>query len=141
MNFPRFDPVAGEYGKAGILLVFACDIDRDIPAVLPSVARPSVVEMMDHLRLVQGQILHPVFAEHVPHQLPPVAFELLPRVEEVRVVGHVEHGAEPDTPRIVLGLVVPGFTDEHRHAPIDRLGQLGIATGAEGRASPGVGVQ
>ena len=62
-------------------------------------------------------------------------------MEEVRVVGHVEHGAEPDTPRIVLGLVVPGFTDEHRHAPVDRLGQLGIATGAKGRAGPGVGVQ
>ena len=59
----------------------------------------------------------------------------------MRIVGHVKHRAEPDTPRIVLGLAVPALTNEYRHAPIDRLGQLGIATGAEGRAGLGVGVE
>ena len=96
---------------------------------------------MDHLRFVERQVRLWISAKHVACQLPAVGFELFSGPEEMGVVGHVEHRAEPDTPRVFVGLAVLRLADEYGDAPVDCLGQLGVAAGAEGRAGAGVGIQ
>lgn len=96
---------------------------------------------MDHLRLVKRQVLHAALVEDVARQLPAIGFEPFPRAEAIGVVGHVEHPAESDAPGILLGLAVPRFPDQHRHAAIDSLGELGIPAGTEDGAGVGIGIE
>ena len=101
-----------------------------------------MVELVDHLRLVERQVLRTALAEHVTRQLPAVGFEPFPRVKEVRVGRHVEQALfESNVPRIVLRLAVLRFPDQHCHTAVDGLGQFGLPTGTEDGASAGVGVE
>src|SRR5579883_389090 len=89
-----------------------------------------MVKGVDHLPLVQWQI--PLLAplEDVAPQAPAIPLQLLACAKEVRVIGHIEHPLERDTPRVPIRVA---FADEDRHPSIDRLGQLGVAAGAEDR--------
>ena len=100
-----------------------------------------MVEVVDHLRLVERQVLRTVLAEHVARQLPAVGFEPVARAETVGVVRHVEHCAEPNAPRVLFRLVVLGLPDQHRHTAVDGLGELGIPARSEDGAGTGVGVE
>ena len=98
-----------------------------------------MVELVDHPALVEGQI-------QVISALPTVAldrveaggFKLGRGAEEVRVVGHVEHGVVADGPR--LALLAVGAVYEDGMARVDATGDLGIAAGAEDGRGAGVGV-
>ena len=116
-------------------------VGRDLLAAFDPIAGPSVVEVMNHLRFIQRQVLRTVLAEHVARRLPTVSFEVFARVETMGVVRHVEHCAESDAPRVLLGLAVPGFPDQHRHTAIDDLGEFGIPARPEDGARTGVGVE
>src|SRR5437867_511002 len=54
------------------------------------------------------------------------------------IVGHMEHRAESNAPRVILR---PRLADQHWDAAVDCLRELSIARGAEDRASAGVRVQ
>ena len=96
---------------------------------------------MNHLRLVERQVLRTALAEDVARQLSAIGFESFPRAEAIGVIGHVEHPAEPYAPGIVLGLTIPSFPDQHRHSAVDGLGELGILARTENGAGAGVGVE
>ena len=108
---------------------------------IPPVGRPPMVELMNHLRLVEGEVVNGewrmgscewrmvnggwrmvngghfrAFAiGHSPFALVHRRFALhVHGVEEqAAVVRHVEHRRKRDAPGILFRLVVPGLGDEH----------------------------
>ncbi len=106
---------------------------------LAFVRAEAVVELVNHLALVEGQVALPVAHEDVAFEAEALALELLAGAEEARVVGHVEHREELDAPR-VAGLAF-GFVHQHRHPAVDVFGELGVAGGAKDRRGSGVGVE
>ena len=60
-------------------------------------------------------------------------------MEEVRVVGHIEHPHEADAPGVAVDGIV--LIDQHRHATVDAERDLGVATRSEDWAGSGVRVE
>ena len=113
-----------------------------------AVGRPAMVEVVDHLRLVEGKIAGmgrlgawDAGDEVVSPQHPSFPLELCAGAEEVGVVGHVEHCAELDAPGVFLRAVFFGLADEYGHPAVDGLGEFGVAFCAEDRAGACVGVE
>src|SRR5690606_35791525 len=95
-------------------------------------------ELVEHLRFVQRQVALAAADEDVAFEPPAFGLELLAGAEEAGIVGHVEHAEEPDPPRVLLGRA---FFNKYRYPAIDRLGDVGVALGAEDWAGAGVGVE
>ena len=86
-----------------------------------------MIEVPDHLGLVQWEPDLVAFNEAVPHQRETVGQKLFPRAEEVGVVGHLEHGEERYAPRVLAH----GLVDQHRDALVDGAGQRRVCRGSE----------
>ena len=87
-DFARRHPIPRKHGKVGILFVLKRDTSTATslpPSVL--VAGPSMVEVMDHLRFVERQVLLRFPAKHVAFEIPAVGFKLLSLCERVFGVG------------------------------------------------------
>ena len=63
-----------------------------------------MVEVVDHLRLVEREKSSVAPTKEVAVQDPAVGLQLLPRSEQAGVVGHVEHRHEADTPWVLFGV-------------------------------------
>src|SRR6266853_5034732 len=62
---------------------------------------------MDHLRLIQRQHTLASTHEDVAVQGPTVALQSIAGVEQVRVVGHIEHPQERQVPEVIIWFVAP----------------------------------
>jgi hypothetical protein len=79
--------------------------------------------------------------EDIALQLPALALQFLSPTEQVRVIGHVEHRHEGEAPRVCGALPVRvrlAFQD--RDSSVDAERDLRVASAAEHRKGPGVGV-
>ena len=109
---------------------------------LSFVGSPPVVEVMDHFRLIQWQILRLVLAEGVPLQPPAIRFQLLPYAEEVGVACHIEESLlECNAPWIFFRPTFLHLSNEHWYPVIDGLSQFSVVARAEDGARAGIGVQ
>lgn len=134
LYLPGADPISRKWLEVrGLLFGLS-----DVTAVRPLIRRPPMIELVDHLRLIEREVALRAAHEDIPLQGPPLPLQLLPRPEEVRVVRHVEHPEEAHPPWVPLRIVLP---DEDGDAAVDPLGDLGVAAGAEDRAGPGVRIQ
>ena len=96
---------------------------------------------MNHILLIQRQILLRPPLKNIAAQPPAVLLQLLARAEEVGVVRHVEESLlELHPPRILFGRGGGRLLHKHWHAAVDVLGELGVHFGAEDRAGLGVWV-
>jgi hypothetical protein len=97
-----------------------------------------MIEVVHHLRLDERQRALLLEHEVVAVEPPSRRLELGTRAKQARVVGHVQHGHEAQAPRIAIGVVL---APQDARAPVDREVEVGVATGAEGRARAGVRVE
>lgn len=86
------------------------------------------------LRAVRG--LRAACAPHIPIALQTQAFrlQLLTGAEQVRVVRHIKHSQERDSPRILKRFL----PDQDGHTAVDGFGQFGVPAAAEGGAGSGI---
>ena len=130
--------------KAGSAFCYGADVtaQRNIVQVLGVHLdrRGAMVELMNHTSNVErypvaGRTAETVAADGIR------AFTLLKlcaRAEQAGVVGHVEHPGVSHRPR--LHRLARRAVHQHRQAPVDHRGQLGVAAGAEDRRGAGVGI-
>src|SRR3974390_895570 len=81
-----------------------------------------MVEVMEHLRLVEGEVLRAGLVW-----------------EDPAVVGHIEHPKERQAPQVAV--LTLRLVHQHRHATVDRLGQLRVTAAAECWAGPRVWIE
>ena len=93
---------------------------------LPLVGSESVIELVDHLRLVQRRHDSSVLLKSVAAQQPPCGGELAVGPEELRMRGHVERPLhESQAPRIPVWVPLP---PEYARAAVHRQVDVGVAT-------------
>ncbi len=86
-DFISRDPVARQSESLGVALFGGCQV-ASVEAI---VGGPAVVEVMEQLGFVQGQIHVIAPAEDVAVEGPASGFELLAGAEQGGVVGHMKH--------------------------------------------------
>ena len=91
---------------------------------LDLIGSESVVELVDHLCLVQRQHNLSVLLEPAPVQPPPGRCQLGPRTKQPGVVGHVKHAQESQAPWIPVRVALP---PKHARSAVHRQVDVGVA--------------
>ena len=105
---------------------------------LTIVGSKSMIELVDHLCLVQGQYDLSVLLESVHVQLPPSGGQLGPHTKQPRVVGHVKHAQESQAPWIPVRVSLP---PQHARSAVHRQVYCCIALRPERGTVPRVRVE
>ena len=91
---------------------------------LSLVGSKTVVELVEHLGLVQRQHERSVFLEPIGIRAPPGRYQFSPRTKQTGVVGHMEHSPKTQTPGIPVRMALP---PEHTCTAICQKVDVGVA--------------